>query len=223
MFWKDAHSMKMFWWDNCIFIILWLVNHCGHADATSFWACHDSLTCLHNLQVSSCSVFRCLCFAYDKSRVFLFFSVSQPLTKALESTSKTFQDIGKLYTEEVTLNHLIYFCSVWSVYLSICIIQIARPIETLKHVSYKNSIKKIIPIEWDTKCVSAAIYKKSETNEKWICWVPKVSNGLKALVTIKTIACSLKFLGIGPRVARSAEKKNRTPLPSPLLSSPHTT
>jgi len=35
--------------------------------------------------------------------------VSQPLTKALESTSKTFEDIGKLYVEEVILNHLITF------------------------------------------------------------------------------------------------------------------
>jgi len=42
--------------------------------------------------------------------------VSQPLTKALESTSKTYEDIGKLYTDEVTVNSLIFhmFCLVHS-------------------------------------------------------------------------------------------------------------
>jgi len=40
------------------------------------------------------------------------FPVSLPLTKAVESTSKTLEDIGKLYTEEVTLNCLLTLISV---------------------------------------------------------------------------------------------------------------
>ena len=47
----------------------------------------------------------CALIAVKAMYVFVFIIVSQPLTKALENTSKTFQDIGKLYTEEVSQNN----------------------------------------------------------------------------------------------------------------------
>ena len=40
--------------------------------------------------------------------------VSLSLINALENTSKTFEDIGKLYAEEVMLNHLTCFCLIYN-------------------------------------------------------------------------------------------------------------
>lgn len=46
-------------------------------------------------------VYSSLSCVYSKCCICVCAAVSLPLTKALESTSKTFEDIGKLYTEEV--------------------------------------------------------------------------------------------------------------------------